>query len=235
MKKLWNILVLALAINFIAVLAGVAYLYQSKRLDRARVDAIRELLFPPVAPDAAAAAATQPAEASSTTQPTQKLDDLLATHSGRPAAEQAQFLQRTFDSRMAQLDFRQREVAALHDLVRNAEAKLTAERKAFEARRDALEAREQEATRLAADQGFQDSLELYGTMKPKQVKDVFAKLPDDVVVRYLRAMEPRDASKILAEFKAPAELERLKKLMEQVRSAAAAEARGDADDAPAEE
>lgn len=232
MKKLWNILVLALAVNFIALLAGVAYLYQSRRLDRARVGAIRELLFPPAAPDAAGAAATQPSE-SSTTQPTQKLDDLLAAHSGRPAAEQAQFLQRTFDARMAQLDFRQREVAALHDLVRNAEAKLTAERKAFEARRDALEAREQEATRLAADEGFQDSLELYGTMKPKQVKDVFAKLPDDVVVRYLRAMEPRDASKILTEFKAPAELERLKKLMEQVRSAAAAEAR--TDDAPAEE
>ena len=33
MKKLWNILVLALAINFVALVAGVGYLYQSKRLD----------------------------------------------------------------------------------------------------------------------------------------------------------------------------------------------------------
>ena len=228
MKKLWNILVLALAVNFIAVLAGVGYLYRTKRLDGERLHAIRELLWPPA--DAAGGATTQPADAAaaSTTQPVLKLEQLLADQSGRTAAEQSQFLQRTFDSRMAQLDHRQRQVEALHDLVRNAEAKLTAERKSFEAQRDALEAREQEATRLAADEGFQDSLELYGTLKPKQVKDVFATLPDDVVVRYLRAMEPRAAAKILKEFKAPAELERLRMLMERVRSA-------EAEDVPAEE
>ena len=221
MKKLWNILVLALAVNFVAVLAGVGYLYRTKRLDRERVAAIRELLFPPVAP--AGESTTRPAEQAAT-QPTLKLEELLAAQSGRPAAEQAQFLQRTFDSRMAQLDRRQREVEALHDLVRHAEQKLTTERDAFETRRAALEAREQEATRLAADKGFQDALQLYGTMRPKQVKDVFVTLPEDVVVRYLRAMEPRAASKVLKEFKAPAELERLKTLMERVRSAEAGQA-----------
>lgn len=220
MKKLWNILVLALAVNFVALLAGVAYLYQSKRLDRERVRAIREMLFPP--PPAADAATTQPSETGATTQPVFKLEELLAAHTGRPAAEQAQFLQRTFDSRVAELDRRQSDLEALHDLVRNAEAKLAEDRKQFEAKLAALEAREQEATRLAADKGFQDALKLYGTMKPKQVKEVFATLPDDVVVRYLRAMESRDASKVIKEFKSPAELERLKVLMERVRSADAA-------------
>jgi flagellar motility protein MotE (MotC chaperone) len=221
MKKLWNILVLALAVNFAALLAGVGYLYQSKRLDRERVRAIREMLFPP--PQAAAdAVTTRPSGNGATTQPVIKLEELLAAHTGRPAAEQAQFLQRTFDSRMADLDRRQEDVNALHRLVRNAEAKLTEDRRQFEVQRAALEAREQEATRLAADKGFQDSLKLYGTMKPKQVKDVFAALPDDVVVRYLRAMESRDASKVIKEFKSPAELERLKVLLERVRSAEAA-------------
>lgn len=220
MKKLWNILVLALAVNFVALLAGVGYLYQSKRLDRERVRAIREMLFPP--PPPADAATTQPSGKGATTQPVLKLEELLAAHTGRPAAEQAQFLQRTFDSRMAELDRRQRDVEALHDLVRNAEAKLAQDRLQFEAKLAALEAREQEATRLAADKGFQDALKLYGTMKPKQVKEVFATLPDDVVVRYLRAMESRDASKVIKEFKSPAELERLKVLMERVRSADAA-------------
>ena len=42
MKKLWNILVMALAVNFVALLAGVGYLYQSKRLDRERALAIRD-------------------------------------------------------------------------------------------------------------------------------------------------------------------------------------------------
>ena len=222
MKKLWNILVLALAVNFVALLAGVGYLYRTKRLDRERVGAIRGLLFPESAAAPASPATTRPA--ASTTQPVLKLEEMLAAHAGRPAAEQAQFLQRTFDSRMAALDRRKQDVEALHALVRNAEAQLAREREEFEDRRAALEAREQEATRLAADKGFQDSLKLYGTMRPKQVKDVFATLPDDVVVRYLRAMEPREASKIIKEFKSPAELARLKALMERVRSAAEAAA-----------
>lgn len=222
MKKLWNILVLALAVNFLALLAGLGYLYQSKRLDRERVRAIREVLFPPRVETPTDVATTQPSGKGATTQPVLKLEELLAAHTGRPAAEQAQFLQRTFDSRMAELDRRQRDVEALHDLVRNAEAKLAQDRLQFEAKLAALEAREQEATRLAADKGFQDALKLYGTMKPKQVKEVFATLPDDVVVRYLRAMESRDASKVIKEFKSPAELERLKVLMERVRSADAA-------------
>jgi flagellar motility protein MotE (MotC chaperone) len=217
-KKLWNILVLTLAINFLALAGSVGYLYKTKRLDRERVHAIRELLFPPASP----AATTQPTTAPSTTQPALKLDELLAAHAGLPAAEQVQLLQRTFDARMAQLDRRQRDVENLHDLVKNAEARLKAERDVFEQQRTALETREQEATRLAADKGFQDALQLYGTMKPKQVKDVFAGLADDVVVRYLRAMQPRQASRIMNEFKTPAELERVKVLMEQVRSAEAA-------------
>ena len=44
-------------------------------------------------------------------------------------------------------------------------------------------------------------------------------LADDVVVRYLRAMEPRQAAKIIKEFKTPAEVQRVKLLMEQVRAA----------------
>ena len=42
----------------------------------------------------------------------------------------------------------------------------------------------------------------------------------DVVVRYLRAMDPGQAGKIIKEFKTPAEVQRVKGLMEQVRSAA---------------
>lgn len=218
MKKLWNVLVLTLALNLVLLAGGVGYLWRTKQLDPEKVAAIRAILFPPPAPEAST---TQPTTAPAT-QPVLKLEELLAAHASLPAAEQVQLLQRTFDSRMAQLDRRQREVEALHDLVRNAEGKLKAERDAFEQRRGALDAREQEATKLAADKGFQDALQLYGTMKPKQVKDVFAGLPDETVVRYLRAMEAKQASKILKEFKTPAETERVKELMERVRAAESA-------------
>jgi flagellar motility protein MotE (MotC chaperone) len=215
-KKLWNVLVLTLAMNFLLLAGAVGYLYKTGRLDRERVHAIREMLFPP--PPAADPASTQPATRP-TTQPVLKLEELLAQHAGLPAAEQVQLLQRTFDSRMAQLDRRQRQVEDLHTLVRNAEATLMAERVEFDKQRQALEGREREQAKLAGDKGFQDALKLYGTMKPKQVKDVFASLADDVVVRYLRAMEPRQAAKIIKEFKTPAEVRRVQALMEQVRAA----------------
>jgi hypothetical protein len=215
-KKLWNVLVLTFALNFLLIAGGVGYLYRTKRIDKEKVYAIKELLFPPPAVDPAT---TQPTSQPST-QPVLSLDAVLAAHANLPAADQVQLLQRTFDSRMAQLDRRQREVEALHDLVRNAETQLKAERDAFEVERAALESREQEATRLAADKGFQDALKLYETLKPKQVKDVFAGLADDVVVRYLRAMDPSRAAKIIKEFKTPAEVQRVKVLMEQVRAAA---------------
>jgi flagellar motility protein MotE (MotC chaperone) len=214
-KKLLNVLVLTLALNFLLLAGGVGYLYRTGKLDRAKVLAIREMLFPPPAP-----ATTQPTT-KPTTQPVLKLEELLASHANLPAAEQVQLLQRTFDSRMAQLDRRQQEIKSLHDLVSNAEARLKTERDAFDARVKALNAREQEAAKLAADQGFQEALQLYGTMKPKQVKDVFTRMPDPEVVRYLRALDTRQATKVLAEFKTPAELDRVKVLMEQVRAAEA--------------
>src|SRR5688500_12624908 len=114
--------------NFLLLAGAVAYLYKTGRLDRERVHAIREMLVPPT--PAADPASTQPAT-QPTTRPVLKLEELLAQHAGLPAAEQVQLLQRTFDSRMAQLDRRQRQVEDLHTLVRNAEATLTAERVAF--------------------------------------------------------------------------------------------------------
>ena len=215
MKKLWNVLVLTLALNFVLLAGGIGYLYQTKRIDKEKVHAIKEVLFPPPAVDPPTTQPTsQPA-----TQPVLDLDALLAAHASLPAAEQVQLLQRTFDFRMTELDRRNREIASQFDLVKNAQAQLQAERQAFEVRRAALETREQQATRLAADKGFQDALKLYETLKPKQVKDVFAGLADEVVVRYLRAMEPVRAAKIIKEFKTPAEVQRVKVLMEQVRAA----------------
>src|SRR5215203_2461383 len=110
MKKLFNVIVLMLAINFIAVGAGVGYLKSTGHLDRERVMAIKDILFPQSA--AEAAPTTQPASVA-TTQPIVRLEELLAQQVGRPASEQVEFIQHTFDAQMAQLDRRQRELADL--------------------------------------------------------------------------------------------------------------------------
>ena len=46
MKKLWNVLVLTLALNFLAVAGLAGWLVQSKKLDRTKAHAIKAILFP---------------------------------------------------------------------------------------------------------------------------------------------------------------------------------------------
>jgi septal ring factor EnvC (AmiA/AmiB activator) len=215
-KKLWNLLVLTLALNFVALAAGVAWLYQAGRLDHARVVAVKEILFPP---PASVAPSTQPAdEAPTAPSSSKRLEELLSKMSGkRTAAEQVEFIQQTFDTTMAQLDRRQRVIEDLEGQIARANQKLAEDRKALDADRGALVAREKEAERLAGDKGFQDTLELYNSMPPRQVKALFMTADELTVAQYLDAMQPRTAARIIKEFKTPEELDRMKRVLEKMR------------------
>ena len=217
MKKLWNVFVLTLAVNFLAVAAGVAYLYRAGRLDRTRFQAIRLILYPPPAPPVPAA--TRPA-APARVEPVLQLGELLAQKSGLSAAEQLEFIQQTFDARMAEMDRRQRELADLQRQVDMANTTLAKDRVALDAERKQLSDREQLAATLAADKGFQDSLKLYQSMPARQVKQLFMTIDDETVRRYLQAMEPRGATKIVREFKAPDEVQRIQRVLEKMRAPA---------------
>src|SRR6478736_720130 len=100
MKKLISVLVLVLALNFLAVSGVVGWLVQSKHVDRTRMIAIRDIVFP----KQVEAPATQPASSDSpTTQPIMKLEELLARTTGRSASDQVEYIQHAFDAQMAQL------------------------------------------------------------------------------------------------------------------------------------
>ena len=215
MKRLWDVLVLTLAVNFLALAGCIGWLYSSGRLDRERVAKMREILFPPAAPPEAPS--TQPAAPDPTTQPVLKLEELLAKQTNRTAGQQVEFIRATFDAQMAQLERRARELSDLKAQVDLASAKLASDRADLEADRKRLTDSQQQARKLATDQGFQDSLALYTTMPPRQVKTVFLTLDDDVVTRYLEAMPPRSASKIVKEFKSPEEIERIQRILEKMR------------------
>src|SRR5437667_52459 len=125
MKKLFNVLVLTLAVNFLVLLIGAAWLHREGRLDRPQILAIKEILFPPPPVEAPA---TQPVT-DALAQPTMKLEELLAKTAGRPAAEQLDYIRKSFDSQMAQLDRAQRELVDLNRQVEQARGKLNEERK----------------------------------------------------------------------------------------------------------
>jgi hypothetical protein len=216
-KKLFSAIVLLLAMNFLAVGGAVGWLFKTGHLDKAKVGDIRKMLFPP----AIAAATTQPAVDDATTQPTFKLDELLAQQSGHTAAEQVDFIQRTFDSRMLELDRRQREIGDLERQVDLANQKLAADRAALDKEQKDLADQQQEATKLASDKGFQDSLALYNAMQAKQVKQIFMTLSEQTVQQYLEAMDPETAGKIIKEFKTPDETAFIQKILERMRLAQA--------------
>lgn len=212
MRKLFNVIVLALAVNFLAVAGLVGWLVQSKHLDKSRVAAIKDVLFPKDMPPPTSQPAADP-----TTQPLYNLEQLLTQQSGRSAAEQVEFIQQKFDAQMAQLDRRERELNDLQKQVELSKQQIVRDRGAFSAQKTALDAREQESKKLLADKGFQDSLSRYNVMPAKQVKQIFLTLDDATVKNYLQAMEPRAAGRIIKEFKSPDEVSRIQKVLELMR------------------
>jgi hypothetical protein len=212
MKRLLNLLAWTLALNFLAVAGGVGYLFQSGRLDRARIVAIKDIINPA---GSGVVPATQPTPA---TQPALKLDELLAQHAGRPPVEQLQYIRQAFDAQMVQLERAQQEMQALRAQAEAAQAAARREQEALETARKKLEAKEKETQQQASDKGFQDTLALYNSLPAKQAKTLFMSLDIDKAVEYLQAMEPRVAARITKEFKTPEETERLKKILDRLRA-----------------
>lgn len=214
MKALITALIALLAVNFLVVAAGVAWLFQSGHADRDKVNAIREILFPATTQSSAT---SQPTTEESGPTASQRLQALLAKHAGRSAAEQVEIMQQTFDATAVQLDRREREVSDRERQVAIANAKLAEDRKRLEGERQQLTEQEKQADKLAADKGFQDTLNLYQAMPPKQVKGAFMAMDPSQAADYLDAMQPRTATKIIKEFKLPDEIDRMKQIMDKMR------------------
>lgn len=215
MKQLWNILVLTLAVNFLLVAGGVGYLVYDQRLNADTVAEIRQLLYPPPPPPEVPSDPVPKTPA----EPTLILDDLLAEYTGFSSVEKVEQVQHAFDAQLAQLERRQQELRDLQLQVDLAKRQLAADRQALAKAEEALRLEQDEQLRLQNDQGFQDSLALYQSMRSRQVKEVFMGLDDATIIRYLQAMQPRNAARIVKEFKTPDEISRIQRILEQMRQA----------------
>lgn len=213
-KKLGLVVLLMLALNFLAVAGGVGYLVGTGKLDKEKGEEIVKILFPEPVPTSQPT--TQPLDAD-LGDPLVSIDELLMKTAGKSAAEQNDFIRATFDSMSAQLDRQRREVFDLRRQVDLAQQQLSKDLELLAARQKSLDDRETKAESDSKDEGFQKALAVYDAMQAKQVKSVFMSLEDDVVVRYLQAMEPRRVSSIIKEFKTPEELSKAQLLLEMMR------------------
>ena len=215
MKKLFSIIIAVLALNFLVVAGFVGWLSMGGKINRHKLADIRKIIWPvpaPVAPTTRpSTAATRPSEG------LDRLDALLARHSGYTAGDQIQFLQQKYDAQQAELDRRQREIEDLKDQVDRAQAAVDKDLQRVKLQQTQVTQAQQQQQQAASDQGFQDSLNLYQIMPAKQVKTIFMTLPDTTVAQYLRALPPRNAGKIIKEFKSPQDLARIEKIMETLR------------------
>ncbi len=217
LKKLWMVLVVTLALNFVALIAVAGLLAQRAHLDGEKIKAVREVLFP--ADDSAEDVEADPVVDEPTgPTPMEELLALLDAQSGKPAERRVSEMTASLDERATMLDRRRREVADRRRTIAAAAERVLADKQSFEATRDEWQAAIAAANARATDEGFREALTLYEQLPSKQVKAIFIELPDDDAVAYLRAMEPRQAAKVLKEFKSPAETERAKTLLELLRN-----------------
>ncbi|MGC4034168.1 MAG: hypothetical protein QM754_21015 [Tepidisphaeraceae bacterium] len=222
-KKLFGVVTGVFALNFLAIAAGIGFLVFTHKLDREKVQAVREIILN----GAATQPSTQPTTQQAATQPSPedapmlRLDALLAKYSRRPAGEQIELVRAELDSQAATVERRRREVADQRVQIENARSDLKNQLEKLDTDRKQFEAEKTEQARLAADAGFQKTLELYQQLPAKQIKTMFAGMDDETVVRYLQAMDTRQAGSVLKEFKTPQETTRAQGILEKMRAAQA--------------
>jgi hypothetical protein len=216
MKRILNVVVLMLAVNFAAVAGGIGWLASTGHLTKERMAEVRKVLFPPPATQPATAAPATPAPPPG---PDERLGDLAARVAAMAPADRVLAVQQAHDATLAELDDRRRELVDLRAQVELARQQVASAREAVAQQQATLAAEQNRRATADADKGFQDSLALYKSLPPKQVKDIFATLPDETVQRYLQAMDGRQSAKVMKEYKSPADVARLQRVLERIRAA----------------
>jgi hypothetical protein len=213
-KKLSIVVLLMLALNFLAVAGGVGYLFGTGKLDGDKAKQIGAILFPePPAPEPKVEEQPDPA----TTQPLLRLDTLLNQTADKSVAEQVEFIRAAFDGQAAQLDRGRRELLDMKRQLEAAKMELARDRAAADDRERGLIARAEQQKQSEVDKGFRSTLEVYNALPTKQVKDHFMTLEESTVVRFLQAMDSSRAGRILKEFKTPEEASKAQTLLEMMR------------------
>jgi len=222
-KKLFHLVTAVLALNFIMAAGGIAFLVATGKLDKLKVQSIRDVITGVAVAAPATQPSTQPADAAAQEPPEltpmMRLEAALAQASGRTAVDTIDAKQTAVDQQTATLERRAQEIEAQRRQLDQARIDLQNQREKLTSAEKTLTDRTQEQAKLASDEGFQKSLAVYKTMQAKRVKAIFSSTDDETVVRYLQAMEPRQVASVLKEFKTPEETIRARTLLEKMRQA----------------
>ncbi len=202
MKTLWHMTSFLAVVNFLVLLMFVGWLYQSGRLNRDRIEEIRELLAPTVAEareaetDAAAVAASEERA---------RIEQIREANPFPPSGEHVHFIERVRQQERDRMRRAETEMAALRSQLIQARRGLTEERAAFEAERDSWRLAQNADVDEASVRQFARVVGLLEQISPRQAKDMLVGLMRDdrtnEAVEYLNAMKPFNASEVVRSFK----------------------------------
>lgn len=201
MKHLFTAVALVAIINTL-VLAGVAgWLAMNDRLDRGRLQQVRQMLSETITEQQAREAAAQ-AEQDRTAEA-----EALEARLSAPPVSASELL----TARIEASEIDRQVIARLRREVDDLKAELSRERRrldddraVFVAEKDAFEAMRERLQEIEGDEQFRKSLSVLEGLKPADAKTTLQQLIDaggqEQVVSYLDAMQARIRTKVMAEF-----------------------------------
>lgn len=221
MKTLRQVFTALLVIHFLLLIAGVAWLRSSGRLNGDRLRRVGEMFRPTIAQESAAREekeradkedhekAVEAARLESVGAGPVTISDRLRTDEEKDtvALQRIERLKRETADLRAQLE-------VYKGLLSKQKEELEAERAAF----NELKAKEEQ---LRNDTDFQQAVAMYEKLRPKQAKEMFQVLIKDgkkpQVIDYLAAMQLKKASDVLKEFKSAEEVAQATELVQRLR------------------
>lgn len=219
MRTLWNVISFLAIVNLLALLLVIGWLWNSKRLTMDRMREIRASLAQTLpeaeasakkAADLAGQEQAKASEAARTANP--PIDSRTqAQYVSLVRREEAQSRQRLQDDRKM-----------LEQQLAQMGGQLDVRKASLNQQQAKLEAAGKPDLQRKIDEQFMQAVKQYELAPPKNAKKMLVELINgggrNQAVAYLKAMNPRAASKILREFKSDPEIVMAKELLESLRT-----------------
>jgi flagellar motility protein MotE (MotC chaperone) len=223
MKKLGTLISTICIINLLMLVGLGGFLWGTGRLNKPKAQTIADMLRQPGSPEGLrtkvyeimASPTTQAAQSRPTSGPATATS--LTGLEPATAQERIDYLQKVLEAERLRLESEAQKLREEQELLVAKQNQLDLERKTLADQKKAYEQMVAGATTKSDATGFQKSMEIFDQLKPKQVKDLLMTMPADQIARYITAMEPDRAAKVVGEFKSTGEKDILKEALDRVR------------------
>jgi flagellar motility protein MotE (MotC chaperone) len=214
-------------LNLLAVGGLLGYLIATQRVDKTKAVVIADLLRHPGTPEnlrlgvnalLTPAAATAPATGPASRPALAHLDG--------PATAEARidFARQAMEQERLRLELEAQDLRHRQELLERLQARVEADRKKVDEDRKSFDRLVAQSNSKSNDESFTRTMALYDELKTKQIKELFGTMAPELAARYLSAMTPERAAKIIAEFKTEDDRKRLAPILERFTGSGTASA-----------